>query len=101
MENAVAEPLFLGGGVAGALVRAHDWTKTSIGSPGDWPIALLSQVRTMLATQQPMSILWGPELVSLYNDGFLPLLGEKHPAAMANPPRSAGVRRGRSSARSF
>src|SRR6185436_19720783 len=23
-----------------------------------------------------------PELVNLYNDGFLPILGEKHPAAM-------------------
>jgi hypothetical protein len=27
----------------------------------------------------------GPELVNVYNDGFLPILGEKHPAAMGQP----------------
>ncbi|HMJ15691.1 MAG TPA: ATP-binding protein [Polyangiaceae bacterium] len=82
MDTNAAASLFRGGGVAGALVRELDWTHTSLGSPHSWPLALLSQVRTMLATRQPMCIFWGPELVNLYNDGFLPILGEKHPAAM-------------------
>ncbi|HEX4341563.1 MAG TPA: ATP-binding protein [Polyangiaceae bacterium] len=85
MESAAAGSLFPGGGVAGALVRTLDWTRTSLGSVGEWPIALVSQVRTMLATRQPMCLFWGPELVNLYNDGFLPILGEKHPAAMGQP----------------
>jgi hypothetical protein len=51
-ETAPAESLFPGGGIAGALVRSFDWTPTNLGSPRDWPIALVSQVRTMLATRQ-------------------------------------------------
>ena len=82
VENAGAESLFSGGGVAGAVIRALDWTRTSLGSPRHWPAALISQVRMMLATRQPICIFWGPELVNLYNDGFLPILGEKHPVAM-------------------
>jgi signal transduction histidine kinase len=77
-----AEPLFPGGGAAGALIRELDWTRTGLGSPHDWPLSLVAHVRTMLATHQPMCVFWGPDLVNLYNDGFLPILGEKHPAAM-------------------
>ena len=80
--SAPADSLFVGGGVAGALVRALDWTETPLGPPQRWPLALVSQIRTLLATRQPMSIFWGPELVNVYNDGFLPILGDKHPAAM-------------------
>jgi signal transduction histidine kinase/CheY-like chemotaxis protein len=82
VEPASPESLFPGGGIAGGLVRALDWKSTSLGAPRDWPLALVSQVRTMLATAQPMCIFWGPQLVNLYNDGFLPILGEKHPLAM-------------------
>ena len=81
-DNARAQPLFPGGGAAGSLIRELDWTRTSLGSPRSWPTALVAHVRAMLATHQPMCIFWGPELVNLYNDGFLPILGEKHPAAM-------------------
>ena len=28
---------------------------------------------------------WGPELYSLYNDAFIPILGTKHPAALGQP----------------
>jgi signal transduction histidine kinase len=81
-DHAETNARFPGGGVAGALLRSIDWTRTSLGSPRGWPMALVSQVRTMLATSQPMCIFWGPELVNFYNDGFLPILGEKHPSAM-------------------
>jgi signal transduction histidine kinase/CheY-like chemotaxis protein len=81
-ETARAEPLFPGGGAAGALVRELDWSRTGLGPPRRWPKSLLAYVRAMLATHQPMCVFWGSELVNLYNDGFLPILGEKHPAAM-------------------
>ncbi|HEY6560160.1 MAG TPA: ATP-binding protein [Polyangiaceae bacterium] len=82
MDGAATQSLFSGGGAAGALVRTLDWKRTSLGPPHTWPMALLAQVRTMLATRQPICIFWGPDLINLYNDGFLPILGEKHPAAM-------------------
>jgi PAS domain S-box-containing protein len=39
-------------------------------------------VDLMLASQQPVYLAWGPELTSLYNDSYVPILGTKHPAAL-------------------
>jgi signal transduction histidine kinase len=74
--------VFVGGGRAGAQIRAIDWSTTPLGHVQGWPAALTAQVRAMLHTHQPMCVFWGPDLINLYNDGFLPILGEKHPAAM-------------------
>ena len=41
----------------------------------------------MLGTRQATCLFWGPELINLYNDGFIPLLGEKHPSAMGQRAR--------------
>lgn len=32
-----------------------------------------------------MAVHWGPELVSIYNDAFIPVYGVKHPAALGRP----------------
>ena len=46
-------------------------------------------VATILASQFPMALRWGPDFVLIYNDGYLPILGEKHPWALgAAVPRS-------------
>ncbi|HEX7023134.1 MAG TPA: ATP-binding protein [Trueperaceae bacterium] len=37
----------------------------------------------------PMNILWGPQGVQLYNDAYLPLIGDKHPSAMGRPVRES------------
>lgn len=34
----------------------------------------------MLASRFPQAIVWGPDLITIHNDAFLPLLGEKPPA---------------------
>jgi signal transduction histidine kinase/CheY-like chemotaxis protein len=41
----------------------------------------------MLSTRQATCIFWGAEYVNIYNDGFLPLLGKKHPGAMGQSAR--------------
>ena len=70
------------GGVAGALIRAKDWSANPIGPVETWPGALKALVRVMLSTKQATCLFWGPALINLYNDGYIPLLGEKHPRAM-------------------
>jgi signal transduction histidine kinase/CheY-like chemotaxis protein len=77
-----AASIFPGGGVAGEALRGTDWSRTALGPIAGWPISLRTLVRTMLATRQAMCLFWGPALVNLYNEGFIALLGEKHPAAM-------------------
>ena len=68
--------------MTGALMRARDWSATALGEPANWPQSLKTLVGVMLGSGQPMFIAWGPELILLYNDGYVPILGIKHPAAM-------------------
>lgn len=39
----------------------------------------------MLSSRYPMFIAWGPGLAFLYNDGYAPILGAKHPQALGLP----------------
>ncbi|MEO6954393.1 MAG: ATP-binding protein [Polyangia bacterium] len=80
--------LFPGGGEAGSLVRATDWSKTALGEPARWHTTLKGLVRVMLHARQPMLLWWGPELVQLYNDAILPSFGQgRHPTAMGQRAR--------------
>lgn len=84
----VTEPAFLaGGGEMGALMRAHDWSTSPVGDPSTWPQSLRSVVQLMLSNRQLMFVAWGPELAFLYNDGYAPALGAKHPSALGRPSR--------------
>jgi hypothetical protein len=77
------EDFLLGGGEMGALMRSHDWMKTPLGTPHEWPQSLKTAVRLLLTTQHPMFIWWGPELIQFYNDAYRQTMGpERHPSAL-------------------
>jgi PAS domain S-box-containing protein len=80
-----ADEFLSGGGELGALIRAHDWARTSLGPAADWPRSLKTAVRIMLTSRQPIWIGWGPELVYLYNDPYKAIVGGKHPLALGRP----------------
>jgi PAS domain S-box-containing protein len=71
-----------GGGQTGALIRAHDWAATSLGSPDGWSSGLKTLVGVMLGSNQPMFIAWGAARTMLYNDAYAEILVRKHPAAL-------------------
>jgi two-component sensor histidine kinase/PAS domain-containing protein len=68
-----------------ALIRAKDWSKTSLGDPAGWPSGLTLVVKLLLASGFPMAVRWGPDFVMIYNDGYRPILGDKHPRALGLP----------------
>ncbi|MBQ0821307.1 PAS domain S-box protein [Microvirga sp. HBU67558] len=74
-----------GGGEMGALMRAHDWTTSPLGQPEGWPQSLRTVVSLMLTSKFPMFVAWGPRLAFLYNDGYRPIFGAKHPHALGLP----------------
>ena len=74
-----------GGGDMGALMRAFDWSATSLGLPCVWPQSLKTAVRIMLTSRQPIWIGWGGNLVYLYNDPYKSIIGGKHPWALGQP----------------
>lgn len=72
----------VGGGHAGDLIRSMDWGATPLGPLNAWPSELLAHVQIVLASPVPMALLWGPDGVLLYNDGYAEICGPRHPAAL-------------------
>jgi serine phosphatase RsbU (regulator of sigma subunit) len=64
------------------MVLEHDWAATDLGPEEHWSQTLRSAVAICLNSQFPMLLMWGPELVMIYNDGYAPILGRRHPEAL-------------------
>ena len=93
LEVISRQPIFSGGGEMGALVRSFDWAKTPLGLPHTWSPALKSTTRLVLANCCPMLLWWGPDFYQIYNDAYIPVLGDKHPhCALGKPFREVLVR---------
>jgi PAS domain S-box-containing protein len=73
------------GGEAGAMLRARDWSATSLGPVERWPAELRVMLSTVINSPVLGAVLWGPELLMLYNDAYIPSLAERHPAAFGRP----------------
>lgn len=69
----------------GALMRAHDWAATPLGSPETWPQSLRSSLSVVLNSTLLGAVLWGPELRLLYNDVYVQSMGDRHPQALGQP----------------
>lgn len=80
------DPLYFlpAGSKAAAEIRAFDWTANPLGPPQDWSPSLKTAVGMMLSSDFPKAIVWGPSLITLHNDAFRPILGEK-PSAIGRP----------------
>lgn len=73
-------------GMAARIAR-HDWASTPLGAVERWPPHLRATVDLMLAHGFPMIVLWGEQLVQLYNDGYAEILADKHPGGLGQPTR--------------
>jgi signal transduction histidine kinase/CheY-like chemotaxis protein len=62
------------------LVAETDFSKTPLGARETWPQCLRTALGICMQSQFPTVIWWGPEFRMLYNDAYVPLLGNKHPA---------------------
>lgn len=68
------------GGTA-AAAHAHDWAASALGPPEKWPPALKVAAGIAFASNIPMVIGWGPDLIMVHNDSYGEmLLGDRRPA---------------------
>ncbi|MEE7461257.1 hypothetical protein MFUR16E_07890 [Methylobacterium fujisawaense] len=86
--DAAAQILFAGKGEIRNLARDLDWAGTPLGPVVDWPQSLRSIVRTLLSSQYPMILTWGPAFTQIYNDAYAKLIGAGHPAALGGDIRT-------------
>ncbi len=71
-----------GDGEMARLIRSTDWSASPLGPPESWPQSLRTTVSLCLASNFPINIIWGPEHVQIYNDGYRVVCGDAHPTAL-------------------
>jgi PAS domain S-box-containing protein len=81
----VDDTFLIGGGEIGRLIRARDWSDSSLGPPAGWPPELRTLVALMLSSKFPMFAAWNEQLCLIYNDAYSEILGNKHPEALGRP----------------
>jgi signal transduction histidine kinase len=64
------------------LIRKIDWSRTPLGPKPSWPQSLRTVVSLVQGSSSPISLVWGPGHVQIYNDGYWPICGAKHPSSM-------------------
>ncbi len=72
----------IGGSEAGELVRAFDWSQTSLGPISEWPQHLRIKVNSIVNSPIPQVLMWGDDHVMIYNDGYIEIAGSYHPRAL-------------------
>jgi len=68
-------------------IRQFAWERTPLGAMASWPDRLVIAVNMILESYFPTVLLWGPELIVMYNDAYMPFMAEKHPARLGQPGR--------------
>ncbi|KAI5246891.1 hypothetical protein E4T43_02406 [Aureobasidium subglaciale] len=64
------------------FARSIDWEKTPLGSIEGWSSDLRQMCNLIMASPHPAAMYWGQELVAIYNEAYVMLAGQKHPALM-------------------
>lgn len=62
-----------------------DWGQTPLGPKFRWSTALRTTHDIMMTAHFAMCATWGPEKTLIYNAGYIPFLGDRHPAALGQP----------------
>ncbi|KAI9147210.1 Hybrid signal transduction histidine kinase K [Paramyrothecium foliicola] len=80
-------PLGFGDSAYISWIREFDWASTSLGPTDTWPRELKQACEMMLANPDPATVFWGHELILIYNEAYLEIAGNKHPAMMGGSAR--------------
>jgi len=64
------------------FARSVDWASTPLGPIEYWSNDLRAMCNLIMASPHPAAMYWGDELVAIYNEAYIGLAGQKHPALM-------------------
>jgi serine phosphatase RsbU (regulator of sigma subunit) len=79
--------LFREFGELGRAYLENDWAASPVGPVEGWSPTLRGVVDLLMHTRFPVTLMWGPEFALLYNEAYIPLIGDKHPQALGRPSR--------------
>ncbi|KAF1931672.1 uncharacterized protein M421DRAFT_56134 [Didymella exigua CBS 183.55] len=66
-------------------MRQFDWASSPIGAIDEWPAELRQTCECILASPDPVNVLWGEDCIILYNKAFSAVVGDQHPSALGRP----------------
>lgn len=67
------------------MIRTKDWSNTALGPIDTWSDTLRTVVSSVLDNRFEMILLWGPQLLQIYNDAYAHLMRDKHPTYLGRP----------------
>jgi len=76
-----------GKGEMAGRIRIFDWASTPLGALDRWSPELVGIVNLILSCPTPARMLWGPDLILIYNDSYRLIPGKRHPDALGRPAR--------------
>ena len=76
-----------GKGEMAQRIRSFAWASTPLGPLEHWSRELVAIVNLILCSPTPARMLWGPELVLIYNDSYSSIPGRRHPDALGKSAR--------------
>ncbi len=88
MASSTPSPVFPQAGEMARLLNEFDWSSTELGPPELWPEAFRAQVHLALDSRIPMMLGWGPAFRLIYNDGYITIMGVKHPGIWRTGPEA-------------
>lgn len=62
-----------------------NWKESKFGPIDDWKTSLVSMASLVIGSSSPMALWWGPDHLLIYNDGYSPIAGERHPESFGQP----------------
>ena len=71
------------------FARSIDWSSTGLGPIESWSTELRSMCNLIMASPHPAAMYWGDDLIAIYNEAYILLAGEKHPALMGQSYKTA------------
>ncbi|KAK7408902.1 hypothetical protein QQX98_008906 [Neonectria punicea] len=61
------------------VVQSVDWGATSLGPMANWSTQLQQTFSQVISDSRPIALYWGPDCITIYNEGFSKYIGARHP----------------------
>jgi PAS domain S-box-containing protein len=69
------------------FTRNVDWKSSPLGPMESWPTQLRQMVLIVMADPSPAVVYWGDGMTIVYNEAYVPLIGQKHPSLQGQDPK--------------
>jgi len=69
------------------LLAQTNWAETAFGPREAWPKVLLNAVQLLIDLPTSAILFWGQDKLQIYNDGYIEIMGPRHPKYFGAPYR--------------